>query len=262
MKRQKQDFSSWLEPDRSILAKNFLKINPFENLRFLGFTGRTYLMLYLIATPIGNLEDITDRARRILGEVDFVLAEDTRHTGILLKSLAIEKKLISFHEHTNLQKIDWVISELKSGKNIAFVSDAGTPNLSDPGGKLVESALKSGLEISPVPGPSALTTLISVAPFSCSKFQFLGYFPKKKGREKMTEYVKNQDMPIFFYESPYRILKTLEFLAKRLPNYDILIGRELTKKFEQILFIGLQDKKSFETILPKGEFVFALIRQT
>jgi len=208
-------------------------------------------MLYLVATPIGNLEDITDRAKRILGEADFVLAEDTRRTGILLKHLGIDKKIISFHEHSNSEKLNWIIDQLSNCKiSVAYVSDAGTPNLSDPGGKLVEAASKAGIEISPIPGSSALTALISVAPFSCSKFQFLGYFPKKKGREKMAEYVKNQDMPIFFYESPYRIHETLEFLAGRL-----------IKKFEQVIFADLQDKKTFETILAKGEFVFAIIKQ-
>lgn len=249
------------QPDRSILTEIFLKINPFENLRFLAKPDRKYLMLYLVATPIGNLEDITDRAKRILGEADLILAEDTRRTGILLNHLKINKKAVSFHEHSASSKTDWVITELKSGKNIAYVSDAGTPNLSDPGGKLVEAVLKAGIEISPIPGSSVLTALISVAPFSCSKFQFLGYFPKKKGREKMAEYVKNQDIPVFFLESPYRIHKTLEFLAGRLVNHHILIGRELTKKFEQIIFADLQDKKTFETILAKGEFVFAIIKQ-
>jgi 16S rRNA (cytidine1402-2'-O)-methyltransferase len=179
----------------------------------------------------------------------------------LLNHLNINKKAVSFHEHSNLKKLDWVIDELKSGKNLAFVSDAGTPNLSDPGGKLVEAALEVGIEVSPIPGPSSLTALISVAPFSCSNFQFLGYFPKKKGREKMAEYLKNQDMPVFFLESPYRIHKTLDLLAGRLTNHHILIGRELTKKFEQIIYASLQDKKTFETIPPKGEFVFAIVRR-
>lgn len=218
-------------------------------------------MLYFVATPIGNLEDITSRAKRILAEADFILAEDTRRTGILLKHLGIDKKIISFHEHSNSGKLNWIIDQLKNCKiSIAYVSDAGTPNLSDPGGKLVEATFKADVEVSPIPGPSALTALISIAPFSCSKFQFQGYFPKKKGRKKMSEYIKSLDMPVFFLESPYRIHKTLDFLAENLPGYRILIGRELTKKFEQVIFTALQDNKTFETMVPKGEFVFAVVK--
>ena len=217
-------------------------------------------MLYLVATPIGNLEDTTLRAKKILSAVDFVLAEDTRHTGILLKHFGIEQKIVSFHEHSNSEKLNWVINELKSGRDVALVSDAGTPNLSDPGGKLIEAAYEAGIKISPIPGPSALTTLISVAPFPCSQFIFMGYFPKKKGREKMTKYVKEQDMPVFFYESPHRIQKTLSFLAERLSKHRILLGRELTKVFEEVLFIDLQDRENFAKIKDKGEFVFAVVK--
>jgi len=234
-----------------------------ENLRFSTKPDKNYLMLYLVATPIGNLEDITARAGKILNGVDFVLAEDTRRTGILLKHLGVDKKIISFHEHSNSEKLNWIIDQLSNCKiSVAYVSDAGTPNLSDPGGKLVEAAYENGIEVSPIPGPSALTALISIAPFSCSQFQFMGYFPKKKGREKMAEYVKNQDMPLFFLESPYRIHKTLEFLAARLPNYHILVGRELTKKFEQIVFSDLQDDKTLKAMPAKGEFVFALTKNS
>lgn len=217
-------------------------------------------MLYIVATPIGNLGDTTERAKKILSGADLILAEDTRRTGILLNHLNINKKAVSFHEHSGDSKLNWVMTELKSGKNVALVSDAGTPNLSDPGGKLVEAALASGAKVSPIPGPSSLTALISVAPFSCSQFQFLGYFPKKKGREKMAEYIKMQDMPIFFLESPYRIQKTLHFLSERLAGYQILIGRELTKIFEDIDFFDLNKTEKFEKIKPKGEFVFALVR--
>lgn len=218
-------------------------------------------MLYIVATPIGNLEDVTLRAKRILGETDFILAEDTRRTGILLKHLKINKKIVSFHEHSESAKLNWIIDQLENCKiSAAYVSDAGTPNLSDPGGKLVEAALVAGVEVSPIPGPSSLTALISVAPFSCSQFQFLGYFPKKKGREKMTKYICDQDMPVFFLESPYRIQKTVDFLSQRLEGYNILIGRELTKIFEEIVFFNLNKTKKFENIKQKGEFIFALVR--
>jgi len=216
-------------------------------------------MLYLIATPIGNLEDLTERAKRILGEVDLVLAEDTRQVAKIFQHLGISKRAESFHEHSD-QKIGWVIGELKNGRDIALVSDAGTPNLSDPGGKLVEAALREKIEISPIPGPSALTALISVAPFSCTHFEFFGFFPKKKGRQKMLTTIKSLDHPVFFFESPHRIKKTLDFLAAGLQDHKILIGRELTKKFEQIVFSDLDDPQ-LSQIPDKGEFVFALIRK-
>ena len=233
-------------------------------------------MLYLIATPIGNLEDLTERAKRILGEVDLVLAEDTRQVAKILSRIDQQvmagsdpcglarvrpshKRVESFHEHSD-QKIGWVIGELKNGRDIALVSDAGTPNLSDPGGKLVEAALREKIEISPIPGPSALTALISVAPFSCTHFEFFGFFPKKKGRQKMLTTIKSLDHPVFFFESPHRIKKTLDFLAAGLQDHKILIGRELTKKFEQIVFSDLDDPQ-LSQIPDKGEFVFALIRK-
>ena len=172
----------------------------------------------------------------------------------------IDKKAVSFHEHSGADKLNWAIDELKGGKNIVFLTDAGTPNLSDPGGKLVEAANGVQIKISPIPGPSALTALISVAPFSCQEFVFKGYFPKKKGREKMIKTIQGLDMPIFFFESPYRIQKTIKFLRERLPDYKILIGRELTKRFEQIIYCHLTDGKTLEKIVLKGEFVFALVK--
>jgi len=218
-------------------------------------------MLYLVSTPIGNLGDVTFRATEILKSVDFILAEDTRQTGKLLQRYEIRTRLVSFHEHASDEKINWVISQLKEEKDIALVSDAGTPNLSDPGGKLVEATLKSGVLVSPIPGPSALTALISVAPFACSQFIFLGYFPKKKGRQTMIKTIKNSEHPVFFYESPHRIIKTLNFLKDNLDEYKILIGRELTKKFEEIRFFDLKSQKDIDTIKEQGEFVFSLVRK-
>jgi 16S rRNA (cytidine1402-2'-O)-methyltransferase len=217
-------------------------------------------MLYIVATPIGNLEDLSARAERILREADLVLAEDTRQSSKILAHLGIEKKIISFHEHSDDKKLDWVIQELDKGKKVAYLTDAGTPNLSDPGGKLVEKAMAWGVQVAPIPGPSALTALISIAPFSCQNFLFLGYFPKKKGREKMTKYISSQEFPVFFFESPFRIDKTINFLAERLCGYKILIGRELTKKFEEVIFCDLTDKETLEKIISKGEFVFALVK--
>ena len=218
-------------------------------------------MLYLVATPIGNLDDVSQRAIKTLQDVDFVLAEDTRQTQKLFSRYEIKTKLVSFHEHASEEKLRWVIGELEKGRNAALVSDAGTPNLSDPGGKLVEEVLRSGMPVSPIPGPSALTSLISVAPFSCSQFLFLGYFPKKKGRQTMIKTIKASDYPVFFYESPHRILKTLLFLQENLDDFNILIGRELTKKFEEVLFFDLKARKDLDTIRAQGEFVFSLVRK-
>ncbi len=218
-------------------------------------------MLYLVSTPIGNLGDITFRATDILRSVDFVLAEDTRQTGKLMQRYEIKTRLVSFHEHASDDKINWVIGQLQEGRDIALVSDAGTPNLSDPGGKLVEEALKSGISVSPIPGPSALTALIATAPFSCSQFTFLGYFPKKKGRQTMIKTIKDSEHPVFFYESPHRIIKTLNFLKDNLEEFDILLGRELTKKFEEIRFFDLKSQKDIDTMREQGEFVFSLVRK-
>jgi len=194
--------------------------------------------LYIIATPIGNLEDITLRALRILKEVDFVVCEDTRHTLQLLNHFQIKKSLISYHQHSRLQKIEDIINLLKQDKNLALASDAGTPGISDPGNVLVSKVvgeLGDKVQIVPVPGACALTTLASVAGLPTDKFLFLGFLPHKKGRQSLFELIKNSEQTVIFYESPYRILKTLEALAAILePARQLVIGRELTKMFETI----------------------------
>src|SRR3989337_1814681 len=172
--------------------------------------------IFVIGTPIGNLEDVTLRALRILKESDLIACEDTRQTRVLLDRYEIKKPLVSFHAHSKLQKIDYLISELKSGKNIALVTDAGTPGISDPGGVLIQEALRSNIKVEPIPGPSALTTILSVAGIPTDKFLFLGYLPKKKGRRTKYEIIKSElrNWPIVFYESPYRIIKTLKELKE------------------------------------------------
>jgi len=197
----------------------------------------------------------------LLASCDYILAEDTRNTKKLLNFLKLNKKLVSFHEHSSKERIDEVIFDLKGDRDICYVSDAGTPNLSDPGGKLSEAALSEGIKVCPIPGPSALTALISVAPFSCSQFVFMGFFPKKKGRETMVENIKKIENPVFFFESCHRIKKTLCFLSERLPAHNILIGRELTKKFEQINYLPLSGQSITKNLVEKGEFVFALVKQ-
>ena len=218
-------------------------------------------MLYVIATPIGNLEDITLRALRILREADLVLAEDTRVTRNLFAKYDIKNSLESFHQHSDRKKVEKILKFLSEGKNVAFVSDAGTPGIQDPGQWLVEEVSKKlpEIKIVPIPGPSALTAAISIAGFDTDKFLFLGFPPHKKGRNKFFEEIKNSKYPIIFFESPYRILKALESL-KDLEK-EIIVCRELTKKFETV-YRG-KSSEVLETIkkeTPRGEFV-VLVRK-
>jgi 16S rRNA (cytidine1402-2'-O)-methyltransferase len=191
--------------------------------------------LYLIAGPIGNLEDFTFRAKRILEEVDFVLAEHPRHLQRLLSFYQLKTPLLSYHQHTSASQKEKIADLLKEGKNLALMTDAGTPGLADPGNELI-SELKEkipSLKIIPLPGASALTTAISCCGFKMGKFLFLGFLPKKK-RKVFLEKIAFFSWPVVFYESPYRLLKTLEEIFQLKPNLEIFIGRELTKKFETL----------------------------
>lgn len=187
-------------------------------------------ILYIIATPIGNLKDITLRALEILKKADLIACEDTRVTKKLLNHYEIKTSLISYHQHSKTTRIDYLIDKLKKGQNIALVTDAGTPGISDPGGKLVKEAVKNNIKIIPIPGPSALTNLISVAGINTQKFIFLGFPPHKKGRETFFKEVKRSNLPVVFFESRYRILKAL----KSLESSQVIVGRELTKMHEEI----------------------------
>lgn len=169
-------------------------------------------MLYILATPIGNLEDISLRALRILSEVDFILCEDTRVTGNLLSHYKIKTPTISYHQHSNLKKEEYILKLLEGGKNIALVSDAGTPGISDPGGKLVKAALNkfgSDIKIESVPGASAVTAALSISGIPTDKFIFMGFPPHKKGRQTFIEKIMNSEYPVVVYESKHRILKFL-----------------------------------------------------
>jgi len=197
--------------------------------------------LHIVATPIGNLEDISKRALRILSEVDLILCEDTRVTKKLTDRYQIKTPLLSYHQHSRLQKIDYIIDLLKQGKNLALVSDAGTPGISDPGNKLVEKANESLgdlVKIIPIPGSSATVAAASVSGFPMDKFTFLGFPPIKKKRKKFFNEIINFKYPVIFYESPYRIIKSLEDLKleSKISNLEIklVVCRELTKKFETI----------------------------
>ena len=197
-------------------------------------------VLYIIATPIGNLEDISKRALRILSEVDLILCEDTRVTQKLLNFYRIKTPTLSYHQHSKLKKVEHIIQLLRQGKNLALVSDAGTPGISDPGNKLVSMVYSLGFKVIPVPGSSALIAAASISGFPMDKFVFMGFPPQKKKRKKFFEKILQSEYPVIFYESPYRILKSLRDLretdakpnAKQTRN--IVVCRELTKKFETI----------------------------
>lgn len=188
-----------------------------------------------MATPIGNLEDITLRALRILKEVDFIACEDTRVTKKLLSHFKINTLAISYHQHSRLTKIDWIIQQLKSGKNIALATDAGTPGISDPGNILVEEAAKNNIKVVPIPGASAITAMASVSGINMQKFIFMAFSPHKKGREKFFKEIAKSKYPVIYYESPHRLVKNLELLASFKKEANVIVGRELTKMFEEII---------------------------
>jgi len=189
--------------------------------------------LYLVATPIGNLEDISPRAIRILRESVLIAAEDTRHTGKLLKHFEIETKLTSYFEHNKLQKIDFILSKLADG-DVAVVSDAGSPAINDPGYELVKAALASGFDVRPVPGPSAPIAALTVSGLPTDSFLYLGYLPHKAGdRRTRLQQVANLSYTLVFLESPYRIVDALEDILSELGDRQICVAREMTKMFEE-----------------------------
>ncbi len=190
-------------------------------------------VLYLVATPLGNLEDLSPRAVRILREAVLIAAEDTRHTGRLLKHFGISTPLTSYYEHNKLQKIDYLLSKLAEG-DVAVVSDAGTPAINDPGYELVKAALASGCDVRPVPGPSAAITALSVSGLPTDRFLYLGYLPPRRGeRRARLRQVKDLPYTQIFLESPHRILETLEDILAELGDRPICVAREMTKMFEE-----------------------------
>ena len=192
-------------------------------------------MLYIVPTPIGNLQDITLRALEILKQADFVLCEDTRQTKKLLDNFGISTKTLRYNEQ-NEHSFAALIKMLKEGKNLALVSDAGTPCVSDPGWKLVKLARQENIKVTALPGASAATCALSAAGLSGGGFCFLGFLPKKKGKAlKQIQAALAVEKPVIIYESPYRIIKFLEFLQENLPLLKVFIGREITKTFEEYL---------------------------
>jgi len=189
--------------------------------------------LYLVATPIGNLEDMSPRAIRILKEAVLIAAEDTRHTGKLLKHFEIETKLTSYFEHNKLNKLDFILEKLTSG-DVALVSDAGTPAINDPGYELVRAALASGFNVLPVPGPSAPITALAVSGLPTDSFLYLGYLPHKTSeRHKRLREINSEPYTLIFFESPYRIAESLEDILSVLGDRKICVAREMTKMYEE-----------------------------
>ncbi|MCA9367063.1 16S rRNA (cytidine(1402)-2'-O)-methyltransferase [Candidatus Kaiserbacteria bacterium] len=215
-------------------------------------------MLYIVATPIGNLEDITYRAMRILGTVDYVLCEDTRVTGKLLAHYEINATLRRYDAHTGEELQSKIITELLAGQSFALVSDAGTPGVSDPGVLLVAGAREAGARVEVIPGPSAVTAAVSLAGFTGNQFTFLGFAPQKKGRETFFKHLSDYQHPVVFFESTHRIMKALTQLSEWQPQARLYVARELTKLHEECLTGSATEILSLlevEPVKQKGEFV-------
>ncbi len=223
------------------------------------------MTLYIIGTPIGNLKDISQRALEVLKSVDFILAEDTRVSKRLLNYFGIKKRVFSYHQHTLEKEIEKYASFLKQGEEGALICDAGTPGIADPAGKLVYRLRKNFPEINiiPIPGPSALTTALSASGFFADKFLFLGFPPSKKKRQKFFKRAIEEDYTVVIYESPHRLLKTLEEIKKTMQKNgkwkEVIVFKEITKKFEKSFYGQISEIiNSLQKQPIKGEFVIIL----
>lgn len=219
-------------------------------------------ILFVVATPIGNLADASARSLEVLRGADLVACEDTRTTRTLLARYAIETPTVALHQHNERAASGKLLNLLKEGKNLALVSDAGTPALSDPGALLVEAAHRAGIKVSPVPGPSAAAAAFSAAGFAADRFLFAGFLPASAAARRKALEGLEVDCPLIVYEAPHRILETVQDLAARFgPEREIAIGRELTKKFEEVARMRLADAASWLLAKPdriQGEFVLVL----
>ncbi len=214
--------------------------------------------LYLVATPIGNLEDITLRALRILKQVDMIAAEDTRQTLKLLNHFEITKPLISYYRHNETQKIDLIIQKLQEGQTIALVSDAGTPAISDPGEELVKKAIEKKIQVIPIPGACAAITALIASGQDTKQFLFLGFLPlNKKYRQKVLEEIQNAKQTCILYEAPHKLLTTLKDLKERIGNRKVVLARELTKIHEEFLK-GTIAELLEKVTNPRGEYVLIM----
>lgn len=214
-------------------------------------------MLYVVATPIGNLSDITLRALDVLREVDLVAAEDTRHSGILLKQYSINKPFVSYHEHNEAMRTAQLIERLAAGEKIALITDAGAPGISDPGARLIRECIKRELPFTIIPGASSIVTALVGSGFSTEKFFFAGFLPNKSGgRERELRAAAGRDETTIFFESPHRLTKTLKASSEIMPDRPLCVARELTKRFEEFRRGKPAELLAhYESRPPKGEIV-------
>jgi 16S rRNA (cytidine1402-2'-O)-methyltransferase len=216
--------------------------------------------LYLVPTPIGNLEDITLRALRVLREVDVILAEDTRTSGVLLKHFEISKPVKSFHIFNEHKVVSDLVGRLKSGESMALISDAGTPGISDPGYLIVREAISAGILIDCLPGPTALIPAVVKSGFPCDRFVFEGFLPHKKGKQTKIEAIKEEERAVIYYESPHRLVKTLEMFVTLLGGERMVsVSRELSKLYEETITGSATEVLAhFQAKPPKGEIVIVV----
>ena len=217
-------------------------------------------MLYVVATPIGNLDDITLRALEVLKNVDLVAAEDTRHSGILLKHYQIDKPLLSCHQHNEAMRTAQLVGRLAAGEKIALITDAGTPGISDPGVRLIRECIKRGLDFTVIPGPSSILAALVGSGFSAEKFFFGGFLPIKSGqRQRELSAARAREETSIFFESPYRLTKTLKASMEILQDRQLCVARELTKKFEEFQRgTAAELLAHYEARPPKGEIVLVI----
>ena len=217
-------------------------------------------MLYVVSTPIGNLGDITLRALEVLKSVDVIAAEDTRHSGMLLKHFEIKKPLLSYHEHNEAMRAAQLVERLAVGENVALITDAGTPALSDPGARLIRECIKHDLPFTIIPGPSSILAALVGSGFSTEKFCFRGFLPIKSGRrERELLAAVNREETTIFFESPYRLTKTLAACIEIMPDRQLCVARELTKKFEEFRRgIASELLAHYQAHPPKGEIVLMI----
>lgn len=221
-------------------------------------------MLYIVPTPVGNLEDITLRALRVLKEADMILAEDTRTSGVLLKHYDIHNSMQSYHKFNEHKAVEHLVERMKAGQTLALISDAGTPGISDPGFLLARECVRHGIEVQCLPGATAFVPALVASGLPCDKFVFEGFLPQKKGRQSRLNALKNEERSIVFYESPYRVLKTLiQFKETFGGERNVAVCREISKIHEEIVR-GTMDEaiEHFKAVEPKGEFVIIVGAKT
>ena len=221
-------------------------------------------MLYIVPTPVGNLEDITLRALRVLKEADLILAEDTRTSGILLKHYDIHNHMQSYHKFNEHKTVEYLVERMKAGQTLALISDAGTPGISDPGFLLARECAKEGVEVQCLPGATAFVPALVASGLPCDKFVFEGFLPQKKGRQSRLKELAAEDRSIVFYEAPYRVVKTLmQFREIFGGSRDVAVCREISKVHEQIVRGSIDNAiEHFNAVEPKGEFVIIVGAKT